>query len=164
MTSTLVQGEAPAARFTLTGADGLAGGRVDAIVIGDRAWLREPGGPWRVSAGGAADFDATFTTMSPAELAGIFEGLAPALRRVGVERHNGIRSDHFRAVAADPIAAAAGLDSGSIELWTATSGGYLVAVALDGTWIGDAGSAARTVLRIDVSRVNDPANVVAPPS
>ncbi|HET7473855.1 MAG TPA: hypothetical protein VFJ71_12070 [Candidatus Limnocylindrales bacterium] len=163
MTSTLIQGDRPAARFVLTGADGLTGGRLEAIVIGDEAWLREGTGPWRKSAGGAADFDAAFTTMSPAELADDFDALAQALHRVGVERRNGIRADHHHADAADPAASEAGLSDGAIDLWTATGGGYLVALALDGTWIGDDGAPVRTVLRIDVSRVDDPSNTVAPP-
>lgn len=163
MTSTLVQGAEPAARFVLTGADGLGGGRLEAIVIGDRAWLREGDRAWRTSPGGAADFDATFTTMSPSELAQTFEGLGPALIRTGPERRNGTGSDHFHADATDDAVRATGLVEGSIDLWRATSGGFLVGLVVDGSWLDDEGTARRTVLRIDVARVNDPANDVRPP-
>jgi hypothetical protein len=163
MTSTLLQGEHPAATFTMTGVDGFAAGRLEAIVIGDEAWLREGTGSWRKSPGGAADFDAAFTTMSPAELVAEFDVLSPALKPVGVERRNGQRAEHLRADASDAAVAAAGLTTGSVDLWRATTGGALVAVRVDGTWTGDDGQATRVVLRVDVSHVDDPANRVVPP-
>ena len=163
MTSLLVQGDAPAARFVMTGADGFAGGRLEAVVIGDEAWLKEGSGAWTKSPGGAADFDAAFTTMSPSELAAGFDTLSPALRRIGSERRNGIASQHFRADSTDPIASDAGLVDGSVDLWRATSGGYLVALDLDGSWLADDGTARRTTLRIDVGHVDDRSNVVSPP-
>ena len=163
MTSTLLQGAQPAATFTMSGVDGFAAGRLQAIVIGDEAWLREGTGSWRKSPGGAADFDAAFTTMSPAELVAEFDVLSPALKTVGIERRNGQRTEHLRAEASDPAVAAAGLTAGSIDLWRATTGGALVAVRVEGTWTGDDGLATPVVLRIDVSHVDDPANRVVPP-
>jgi hypothetical protein len=163
MTSTLLQGEHPAAAFTMTGADGFEGGRVQAIVIGDEAWLREGTRSWRKSPGGAADFDAAFTTMSPRELAAPFDVLAPDLATVGIERKNGQRSEHLRAESSDEPVAAAGLTAGSIDLWRATTDGALVALLVDGTWVGDDGASTRVFLQIDVSHVNDPANRVVPP-
>lgn len=163
MTSTLLQGEHPAATFTMTGVDGFEGGRLQAIVIGDEAWLREGSGSWHKSPGGAADFDAAFTTMSPAELVAGFDVLSPALATVAIERRNGQRAEHLRAEASDDVVAAAGLTTGSIDLWRATSGGALVALRVDGTWEGDDGLPTRVVLRVDVSHVDDPANRVVPP-
>ncbi len=163
MTSTLVQGDEPAARFAMTGADGFTGGRLEAIVIGDVAWFKEGSAGWRKSPGGAADFDAAFTTMSPAELLSEFEALSPLLASAGTERRNGIRSEHIHGDATNLAASDAGLTSGTIDLWRATNGGYLVAFALDGSWVGDDGTSRRTILRIDVSRVNDAANRISPP-
>lgn len=163
MTSTLVQGPEPAARFALTGADGFAGGRLDAIVIADRAWLREGGGRWRESPGGAADFDAAFTAMSPAQLLVPFDVLSPLLTRVATERRNGVRSEHLHGDASNLGFGDAGLVEGSIDVWRATSGGYLVALDLDGKWLDDDGAPVRTTLRIEVSHVNDAANRVSPP-
>jgi hypothetical protein len=163
MTSTLLQGEHPAATFTITGADGFDGGRLQAIVIGDEAWLREGTGSWHKSPGGAADFDAAFTTMSPRELAGEFDVLTPDLTTVGIERRNGQRAEHLRAESSDERVAAAGLTTGSIDVWRATSGGALVGLLVDGTWINDDGAPTPVELRIDVSHVNDPANRVVPP-
>ena len=162
MTSTVVQGEHPAAEFAMSGVDGYAGGRLRAIVIGDQAWLREGGAAWAKSPGGAADFDAAFTTLSPIELAGIFDALSPALTKVGTERRNGVRSVHEHVDSNDPAANAAGLTDGSVDLWTASSGGYLVGLTVDGTWDVD-DAPTRTVLRIEVSLVNDAANIVKRP-
>ena len=111
MTSTLVQGDAPAAKFTMVGVDGLDGGRLDAVVIGDAAWLRPGGGRWHKSPGGAADFDAAFTALSPIDLASGFESLAGDLVALGRESRNGISASHYRADSQDPGTVAAGLSS-----------------------------------------------------
>lgn len=163
MTSTLVQGDRPAAHFTMTGADGFAGGRLEAIVIGDRAWFKEGSGAWQPSPGGAADFDAAFTTMSPVELVRTFDALTPILVNAGTERRNGIRVDHLHGDASNLAATDAGLADGTIDVWQATNGGYLVAFDLDGSWLDDDGKPVRTILRIEVTRVNDGANRVSPP-
>jgi hypothetical protein len=163
MTSTLIGGDQPAARFAMTGVDGFAGGRLEAIVIGDQAWFKEGSAGWAKSPGGAADFDAAFTTLSPAELLAPFEALSPVLVAAGTERRNGVRSQHLHGDASNLAASDAGLLDGTIDVWRATTGGYLVAFDLDGMWIGDDGAAHRTILRIDVSRVNDAANRVSPP-
>jgi hypothetical protein len=162
MTSTLIQGDDPAAEFTMTGVAGLTGGRLDAIVIGDIAWLKEGGGRWLRTPGGAADFDAAFTTLSPIDLVGGFEGLTPAIARIGTERHNGLPTVRYHVEAGDDDAVAAGLTGGEVDLWLASNGGYLVGLIIDGTWDLD-GTATPIHLQIDVSRVNDRANKVVPP-
>ena len=162
MESTLVQGDEPAARFSMTGAAAFAEGRLQAVVIGDRAWLKEGFGAWRRSAGGAADFDAAFTTLSPIDLVSEFESLSDAIQLVGPEMRNGRRTLHYRADAGDAAAEDAGLSKGSIDVWFAATGGALVGLAIDGTWdLG--GTPTRVVLRIDVTRVNDPSNRVTAP-
>jgi hypothetical protein len=164
MTSTLLQGADPAAEFSMAGVDGFTEGRLRAIVIGDQAWLKEGSGPWVKSPGGAADFDAAFTTLSPIDLVDGFDGLSAALHRVGTERRNG-RSTiryHADADAGDGLAVAAGLTTGSVDAWLATSGRFLVGLVIDGTWDID-GTPTGVVLKIDVTRVNDPANRIAPP-
>ena len=162
MTSTFVQGDEPAAEFRMTGVAGFTAGRLDAIVIGDQAWLREGGGRWLKSQGGAADFDAAFTTLSPIDLVGEFQGLGDALLQIGAETRNGRKTTHYAADARDAVASEAGLSKGTIDAWFATGGGYLVALEIDGTW-DLRGTPTRVLLRIDVSRVNDPANRITPP-
>jgi hypothetical protein len=162
MASTLLQGDHPAASFSMTGVDGFDEGRLGAVVIGDQAWLRSGTARWKKSPGGAADFDAAFTTLSPIDLAAGFDGLSAALADAGADRRNGIRVRHEHASASAQVAVAAGLTAGSVDLWIATSGGYLVGFVVDGTWDVD-GTPTRTVLRIEVSHPNDRANVVTPP-
>jgi hypothetical protein len=163
MTSTLLQGDHPAAEFTMVGVDGLEGGRLQAVVIGDEAWLKAGTGPWTKTPGGAADFDAAFTALSPIELAGGFEALGAVLVPVRREKKNGAAAIHYRADSVDPAIAAAGLTSGTADLWTAAAGGYLVALDVAGTWDVD-GTATPVTLQIDVTRVNDPANRVHRPA
>ena len=163
MTSTLVQGADPAAEFSMAGVDGFAGGRLQAIVIGDQAWLKEGSGRWAKSAGGVADFDAAFTALSPIELVGDFEGLSAALVWTASERRNGRQTVRYHTDSGDATAVAAGLTSGSVDLWVAASGGYLVGLVIDGTWDVD-GAPSRVVLRIDVSRVNERTNRISPPA
>lgn len=162
MSSTLIQGAEPAAAFTMTGVDGLDGGRLQAIVIGEEAWLRSGSGNWLRSPGGAADFDAAFTTLSPIGLVSGFEGLALAINRVGEERKNGEPATHYVSQDGDEAAAAAGLTHGITNLWLATDGGYLVGLTIEGTWDLD-GTPTPIRLAIDVTNVNDPANRVSAP-
>lgn len=163
MTSTLIQTEDPAAEFTMTGVDGFAGGRLQAIVIGEEAWLREGSSGWAKSPGGAADFDAAFTTLSPIDLAAGFESLSPALVAVGDERRNSQPSTHYRVADGDSRAAAAGLTEGTADVWLAIDGGHLVRLAIDGTWDVD-GVPTPVSLTIDISHVDDPANRVKAPA
>ena len=163
MSSTLIQGANPAAEFSMAGVDGFADGRLQAIVIDDQAWLREGSGGWVKSPGGAADFDAAFTTLSPIDLVEGFDGLSPALQRVGSERRNGRATIRYHAGSDDADAAAAGLTKGTVDAWLATSDRFLVALVLDGTWDLD-GTPTRVVLKIDVTHVNDRANKVVPPA
>ena len=163
MASTLVQGERPAAEFTMAGVAGFAGGRLDAIVIGDQAWLREGGGAWQKSPGGAADFDAAFTAMSPIGLVAGFEGLGPALVEVGEELKNGQPAVHYRSEDGDRRAIDAGLTRGTSDVWIAVEDGHLVSLAVEGTW-DVTGTPAPVRLAIDVTRVDDPANRVQAPT
>lgn len=162
MTSTVIQGSDPAASFTMTGVDGLEGGRLQAIVIGEEAWLKSGTGRWLRSPGGAADFDAAFTTLSPIGLVSGFEGLALAINRVGEERKNGERTTHYVSEDGAEEAAAAGLTHGITNLWLARDGGYLVGLAIEGTWALDE-TPTPISLTIDVTNVNDPANRISPP-
>ncbi len=162
MTATLIQTDHPAARFAMEGVDGLAGGRLEAVVIGDEAWQKEGSGPWKKSPGGAADFDAAFQPLSPIDLVSEFDGLSAGLREVGRETRNDRPAIHYRIASSDATATAAGLTAGAAELWVTESRGDLVAVDIDGTWDVD-GTASPVTLKVDVTHVNDAANTVRPP-
>jgi hypothetical protein len=165
MSSTTVNGEEPAVRFSIAGLDGIPAGRLEAVVIGDEAWTRDGAGRWSKSPGGAADFDAAFTALSPMDLSSQFDGLAPGLMAVGSERRNGIPTRHFAIESSSTAAGDAGLTSGRADLWISTRGGYLVALSVAGSWDVDGdGTPTPVTLRIDVSHVNDPANAVHRPA
>jgi len=163
MTATIIQTDHPAARVAMEGVDGLEGGRLEAVVIGDAAWRKEGSGPWRKSPGGAADFDAAFQPLSPIDLVSGFDGLSAGLREIARETRNQQRAIHDRVASSDAAATAAGLSAGSADLWVTEARGDLVAVDIDGTWDVD-GTATPVTLRIDISHVNDAANVVRPPA
>jgi hypothetical protein len=166
MTSTLIQGDHPAAAFTMTGVDGLEGladGPLHAIVIGDEGWLRSGTQAWTESPGGAADFDAAFTTLSPTELVAGFEALAPAFAKVGPETRNGTATTRYRADAGDPAASEAGLTAGGVDVWVGDDTGALIAMMADGTVDVD-GTVTPVLLQIDVTHIDDPANEVRPPA
>ncbi len=162
MTATLVQGAEPAAEFSMTGVDGYSGGRLRAVVIGDQAWLREGTAGWVRSPGGAADFDAAFTTLSPIDLVNEFDSLSAALRRVGPATRNGQKTIHYRTDANDVVASDAGLTSGSLDAWISTGSGDLISLVVDGTWDLDQNPTS-VLLKIDVTRIDDRTNVVVRP-
>jgi hypothetical protein len=147
----------------MEGVDGFVGGRLEAVVIGDEAWLREGGGSWRKSPGGAADFDAAFTSLSPIDLASGFDDMTPALEEVGPESRNTRATIHYRADATNAVAANAGLSAGTADLWVDVRAGFLVGLEVAGTWDIE-GTPTPVTLRIDVTHVGDRANVVKPPA
>jgi hypothetical protein len=165
MTSTLVQGDVPAAAFTMTGVDGvegLADAPLRVIVIGDEAWLRSGTGRWTKSPGGAADFDAAITTLSPTELVSGFEALGRAFVKVGPEAKNGWPTTRYHVESTNPIAVEGGLTAGGIDVWLGRDAGELIGILADGTVDVD-GTVTSVYLRIDVTHVNDPTNRVRPP-
>jgi hypothetical protein len=162
MTSTLIQTSSPAAEFTMDGVDGFVDGHLEAIVIGDEAWLREGSGGWRKSPGGAADFDAAFTSLSPIDLATEFDDLSAALEEVGPEARDQRATIHYRTDAGNAGAVNAGLSAGTADLWVDPNAKYLVGLEVAGTWDVD-GTATPVTLRIDVTHVDDRANAVKRP-
>ena len=78
------------------------------------------------------------------------------------ERKNGERTTHYVSEDGDEEAAAAGLTHGNTNLWLARDGGYLVGLAIEGTWALDE-TPTPISLTIDVTNVNDPANRISPP-
>jgi hypothetical protein len=166
MTETVVSASDPSAvAFTITGADLTDGETIDAIVIGEEAWLKNGNGKWAKSPGGAADFDAVFTTLSPDSIVFGFDDIASAMTMVGSETKNGRAADHYRLDAATDaaVASAAGMTAGSADLWLASEGQFLIGMAVDATTNID-GTASHVVLTIDIDRINDPRNVVRAPS
>jgi hypothetical protein len=75
----------------------------------------------------------------------------------GVEEKNGVQARHFRIENGSFVGTLASMPPGaSIDAWVAEDGGYLVSLAV----VGEASDG----FTIDVTNVNDPANVVKRPS
>lgn len=129
------------------------------VTIGDEAWMGTGDGPLESAPSGLiAGFIPLF---DPAVLLSVFanEGILQFADNLGQEDKNGQPTTHYKVdVSKIPNLAALGMPAGAaIEMWVADDG-YLVSfVAKD---FGGSGSD----LVMDVTDVNDPANVVERPS
>lgn len=125
------------------------------VVIGDEAWIGkgdvlQPAPP-EMATPMLAAFD-------PIVLMGAFAtpGAMTGATDIGTEQKNGVQARHFRVDADSMIGAMASMPPGSaIEMWIAEEG-YLVSLSVSGTGEG--------AFTMDVTNVNDPANVVERPS
>ncbi len=126
------------------------------VVIGDQAWMGSDGGfqtvPGELAGGLLSAFD-------PILLAGAFAtpGAWTGAEDQGTEERNGAQAKHFHIDSGAFSGTFAGMPAGaSIDAWIAEEGGYLVALEI----VNDDGEG----IVIDVTDINDPANVVEPPS
>jgi hypothetical protein len=127
------------------------------IVIGDSAWMDAGTGsftevPASVAGGLSSAFD-------PITLLGAFSqpSVAAAMEQVGQEERNGVQTTHYRLNEDSPGAALASIPpGGSLEVWLAEEG-YLV--AMEAVNLND----TTTLVRMDVTDVNSPDNVVEAP-
>jgi hypothetical protein len=121
---------------------------VRAIVIGDRGWVDRGSGSYvRTS---VAEARATVGIDAVDGVLDAFDDpdLDSAFRFVGREEHNGTQADRYHAT---PGA------GGVVDLWIAPEG-HLVAISSSG-W-----PATDDAVQAEVSDVDDPANVIEPPS
>ena len=128
------------------------------ILIGEQAWM-DPGTgtyapvPAEVAAGLSSSFD-------PAVLVGSFNNpmLRMGLESVGRETRNGVETSHYRLDATSPVGQMASLQPGAeMDLWLADEG-YLVAFEARGM------DPSVPLIRMDVTHINDPTNIVEAPS
>ena len=125
------------------------------VIIGDEAWVGtadalQPAPP-EMATPMLAAFD-------PVLLVGAFSspGAMNGATEVGAEEKNGVQAKHYSIASDSMVGAIASMPPGSsIEMWVADRG-YLVSLT-----IGGAGEGSFTM---DVTDVNDPANVVERPS
>ena len=125
------------------------------VVIGDEAWVGDADSlqpaPPELATPMLAAFD-------PVLLMGAFTapGAMTGATEVGTEEKNGVQARHFSVAGNSMLGAMASLPPGSsIEMWIADQG-YLVSMSIGGT--GEGG------FTMDVTNVNDSANVVERPS
>ncbi len=157
------------------------------VIMGERAWLRQAQGPWQPIGRGdgrlTALASAAFSPLRPDFLGGDhFADVRKDVRRLPStpEAVNGVRANHYRIDAAGreflqtflpekPVEA--GAQNLAWDLWLAEDGDWPVRLTASGSITG--GSPALDelhleapltwTLRIEVSRPNDPALVIAAP-
>lgn len=125
------------------------------VVIGDEAWVGDadslqPAPPELATP--------MLTAFDPILLMGAFTapGAMTGATEVGTEEKNGVQARHFTVAGDSMLGAMASLPPGSsIEMWIADQG-YLVSMSIGGTGEGS--------FNMDVTNVNDSANVVERPS
>jgi hypothetical protein len=147
--ATVIVRPEPARAITVTS----GGSTTRIVIIGQQAWLDTGGGTYSEV---PAAMTTAFTSMfDPLLLLGSADSYAGGWTSVGEEEKNGVQARHLH-VDGTTLGGIAGFPAGaSVDVWVATDGGYLVA------W-ETSGFPAETT--IDISNVNDPANVVEAPS
>jgi hypothetical protein len=127
------------------------------VVIGDEAWVDAGNGTFApVPAQAAA---ALTNAFDPVLLAGQVNqpGFLSAVQTVGTEDKNGVSTTHYRLDADSPGAQLASLPPGAaMDFWVAEDG-YLVSLTATGI------DPSLESMSIDVTNINDPANVVERP-
>ena len=125
------------------------------VVIGDEAWMDSGDGFEPLPAALASSMLLAFDPMI---MAGGFAntGAWAGSTDLGTETHNGVDARHIRIDGSTLGAMVPNLPAGaSIDAWVATDGGYIVGLEV----VGEGGKG----FVIDVTGVNDPANVVERP-
>ena len=144
-------------------------GTYEVVAIGDKAWLRVgTDGDWLAKDEGGASLVESMQTFEPGTLYKGFGGeLAGNLERVGTEEHNGVQTVHYRAGAAAlaEIQASGGLDGDwSVDVWVSEEDGYLIGMEMTGQGTAANGKPGELALSIQLSHLDDPANVIEPPA
>ena len=139
-------------------------GQLELISIeGEGTWLKQ-GDTWTLAPGGEEAYANIFDSMAPDTLIGGYalDSYGDYFSDEGTEERNGVQARHLHADASTVPAVAAGgfPEDGTIDVWVAVDGGYLVAMHFRGT---DTDSGELSEVRIEVSRVNDNSiSIVAP--
>lgn len=127
------------------------------VTIGDEAWMGTGTGP--LQSAPSALVTSLLGVFDPTVLLAVFgnAGIVGYADNVGTEQKNGQSTTHYKVDPARlPVALASFPPTASMDIWVADDG-YLVSFAA--TDFGSVG----TNLAIDVTNVNDPANVVPHP-
>ena len=139
------------------------------LVIGDSGWTKETAdGPYvALPAGAATGMMAGLTAFQPQKLfATAFGTLGSDYSQVGTESKNGVNSNHYHgdeSIGTFFSALSGTSGSWTSDVWLAVDGGYLVssnvsAAAATATQAGSFG------IDVEITNVNDPSNVLTPPS
>lgn len=141
-----------------------SGHKTRIIVIGPDLWLDEGTGTFVKNAIPASAVAEMTKSFDPAVMFGEFftGGLLQFMTTVGNEQKNGVATNHFHIDSTMPGPTGATIPpGGTLDVWVASDGGYLVAFeghALEGN------GATKGDIMIEITNINDPANAVTPPA
>ncbi len=132
-------------------------------IDGQGAWINQ-GGTWIAAPGGADSFMGLFDAMAPDTLISAYSlGLyGNEFVDAGNEQHNGVDTKHYHLDASD--VSGPGSESfpsdGTMDLWVANDGGYLVGMQYAGT---DPATGEHAQVSMEVSHVDDGSISIEPP-
>jgi hypothetical protein len=140
-------------------------GDVSVRLVDGVLWSSEAGGPW-ISTTPSATEQCAASLVSPglrpiqcqfamlSDLSIVGEQPVDAFHAVaGTEQVNGVLARHFVSTAGASIGAAGPTTPGTVDLWVAVHGGYLVRLVVD----------VQFPVRVDITHVDDPGNRVVRP-
>ncbi len=156
----VIRKPAPAESFTATE----AGRKIRVVEIGTAIWVDEGTGTFVKDAGPAGALSGMMSGFDPATMFGAFSKakLLQYLTPVGSEQKNGVEALRFHGDSNTVGPNGATIPpGGTLDIWVASDGGYLV--AFEGHAISGSG-ATKGDISIEITNINDPANVVSPPN
>jgi hypothetical protein len=171
ITSTIVRRPTAAAHVLMVGKVEPMKGTYEVVSIGDRAWIRgQPtGGKWVASpASEGQSFMESMEQFNPASLyKTLGSELIDKLTKVGPEERNATPTVHYTI----PPAALAKMEADAelkgqwaFDVWIAQEDPYLVAMEMHGQGVDSKGRPGELLISIENSHLNDPANVIEPPT
>ena len=156
----VIRKPAPAESFTATE----AGRKIRVVEIGTTIWVDEGTGTFVKNAGPAGALSGMMSGFDPATMFGAFSKakLLQYLTPVGSEQKNGVGALRFHGDSSTVGPNGATIPpGGTLDIWVASDGGYLV--AFEGHAISGNG-ATKGDISIEITNINDPANAVSPPN
>ena len=150
-------------------ADGTTTDELHILIIGSNAWTKQTASDKYVAFPDAAvtGMIAGLSAFQPEKLFGTaFGTLGSDYHLVGTDSKNGVNSQHFHgdeSIGTFFSALSGTTGTWSSDVWIATDGGYLVSSNVSASG-ADATSAGNFSIDVEITNVNDPANVLTPPS
>jgi len=158
-TIVVVRKPVPAESFTST----FGGHTIRLISIGTSVWMDEGAGTFVKNAIPASVALSMTSSFDPGTflVAMNKHGQLKLLQTVGIEQKNGVQTVHLHGDHSTPVPAGQPTipPGGTIDLWVAVDGSYLVAI--EGVGIKDASNSS---FKLEVTNVNDSSLTVSPPA
>jgi hypothetical protein len=143
----------------------ITGGKTTRIVVvGAAVWIDEGTGTFVKNAIPASALAAMTSAFDPGTFLARANKSMPlsALQTIGVETKNGVQAIHVRADHSTAVSAGQPTipPGGTVDLWVATDGNFLVALEVNGMTTT---SSSPTSVKLEVTSINDPSLSVSAP-